>query len=38
LEEANSVLDYIRENKPDTLVGYTNENKELVKEIVNSSK
>ena len=36
LEEANSVLDYIRENKPDTLVGYTNENKELVKEIVNS--
>ena len=36
LEEANSVLDYIKENKPDTLVGYTNENKELVKEIVNS--
>lgn len=38
LEEANSVLDYIRTNKPDTLVGYTNENKELVKEIVNSGK
>lgn len=38
LEEANSVLDYIKENKPDTLVGYTSENKELVKEIVNSSK
>lgn len=38
LEEANSVLDYIKQNKPDTLVGYTNENRELVKEIVNSSK
>ena len=38
LEEANSILDYIKENKPDTLIGYTNENKELVKEIVNSTK
>lgn len=38
LEEANSVLDYIKANKPDTLVGYTSGNKELVKEIVNSSK
>ena len=38
LEEANSVLDYIRENKPDTLVGYTSENKELAKEIVNNGK
>lgn len=38
LEEANSILDYIKENKPDTLIGYTSENKELVKEIVNSTK
>lgn len=38
LEEANAILDYIKENKPDTLIGYTSENKELVKEIVNSTK
>ncbi len=38
LEEANSVLEYIKQNKPDTLIGYTSENKELVKEIVNGTK
>lgn len=38
LEEANAILDYLRVNKPDTLIGYTKENKELVKEIVNSTK
>ena len=36
LEEANVILDYLKENKPDTLIGYTPENKELAKEIVNT--
>lgn len=32
LEEANSVLDYLRENKPDILIGYTVENKLQLKD------
>lgn len=32
-----SILDYFRENEPNILVGYTDENKQLVKNIVNKS-
>ena len=37
LEQANLILEYFKENEPDILIGYTNENKELAKTIINRS-
>ena len=36
-DEVKSILDYFRENEPGILVGYTDENKQLVKSIINKS-
>lgn len=36
-DEVNSILDYFKENKPNILVGYTDENKQLVKELISKS-
>lgn len=37
LEQANIVLEYFKENEPNILIGYTNENKALAKEIIKRS-
>lgn len=37
LEQANMILDYFKENNPEILIGYTNENKLLAREIIKRS-
>ena len=37
MEQTNAILDYFKENKQDILIGYTNENKVLAKEIIKRS-
>lgn len=37
LEEANTILEYFKENNPEILIGYTNENKELARTLIRRS-
>lgn len=37
LEQANVILEYFKENEPNILIGYTNENKVLAKEVIKHS-
>lgn len=37
LEQVNIILDYFRENESNILIGYTNENKALAKEVIKRS-
>lgn len=37
LEQANTILEYFKDNRQDILIGYTNENKELAKELIKRS-
>lgn len=37
LEQANNILEYFKENHPEILIGYTNENKELARTLIKRS-
>lgn len=37
LADVNGILDYFREHEPDVLIGYTDENKQQVKELIRKS-
>lgn len=37
MEQTNAILEYFKENNPDILIGYTNENKVLAKELIKRS-
>jgi hypothetical protein len=37
LEQANTILEYFKENIPEILIGYTNENKEMAKTLIKRS-
>ena len=37
LEQANTILEYFKENNPDILIGYTNENRQLARTLIRRS-
>ena len=37
LNDVHAVLNYLRENRPDILIGYTSENRKMFKKIIRNS-